>query len=340
MSVSVHRLRKPRLANEAVVGALEPAERTAMISAAAAKLEELFDVLQIDHRNDHNTRDTPSRVARMLVEETLSGRYCEAPGITEFDNPCGFDQLIITGPIDVRSTCAHHLMPIYGHAFVGILPAPDGRIIGLSKYDRVVDHFASRLQIQEELVKQIGDYLMAKTSPLGLAVRISAVHMCKTHRGVRASHRGRMVSSAYWGAFSDDEPLKAEFLQECAGLTVGPPDVGVLLRNDARAIWRSTKTYGHEEGLSCCFRQWRATHSHCRLLHGYALAFSLTFATDTLDARNWCFDFGGLKPVRAWLHEMFDHTLLVAHDDPDLSEFQRLAERGLVDLRRCARSRV
>ena len=99
------------------------------------------------------------------------------------------------------------------------------------------------------------------------------------------------------------------------------------------ATWRSTKTYGHEEGLSCCFRQWRATHSHCRLLHGYALAFRLSFASDALDERNWCFDFGGLKPVKAWLHEMFDHTTLVAADDPELGEFKRLAERGLVDLR-------
>ncbi len=98
-------------------------------------------------------------------------------------------------------------------------------------------------------------------------------------------------------------------------------------------VWRSTKTYGHEEGLSCCFRQWRATHSHCRLLHGYALSFRLTFASATLDERNWCYDFGGLKPVKAWLHEMFDHTTLVAADDPELVTFQLLAERGLADLR-------
>lgn len=106
-----------------------------------------------------------------------------------------------------------------------------------------------------------------------------------------------------------------------------------MLRNDAPAIWRSIKTYGHDEGLSCCFRQWHATHSHCSLLHGYALAFRLTFATYTLDACNWCFDFGGLKPVKAWLHTMFDHTLLAAHDDPELPAFRCLAERGLVDLR-------
>lgn len=101
----------------------------------------------------------------------------------------------------------------------------------------------------------------------------------------------------------------------------------------AAAFHRSSKTYDHSEGLSCCFRQWRATASHCRLLHGYALAFHFEFATDQLDDRNWCFDFGGLKPVRSWLHEMFDHTVLVAADDPERGEFERLAARGLVDLR-------
>ena len=97
-------------------------------------------------------------------------------------------------------------------------------------------------------------------------------------------------------------------------------------------IHRSTKTYDHSEGLSCCFRQWRA-HSHCRLIHGYALAFKFVFAARELDECGWCFDFGGLKPVRAWLHEMFDHTMLVAEDDPDLPEFKRLEEKGMVALR-------
>ena len=217
-TVNVFRLRPPRLANEAAADALDAAERATMIGAAAAKLEELFDILQVDHRNDHNTRDTPKRVAKMFVEEIMRGRYCEPPAITEFENAHDFNELIVTGPIDVRSTCAHHLMPFYGKAFIGVLPAPGGRIIGLSKYDRVVDYFASRLQIQEELVKQIGNYLVEKTAPCGLAVRISAVHMCKTQRGVRASHAGKMVSSSYWGKLADDPALKAEFLQECMGL--------------------------------------------------------------------------------------------------------------------------
>jgi 6-pyruvoyltetrahydropterin/6-carboxytetrahydropterin synthase len=100
-----------------------------------------------------------------------------------------------------------------------------------------------------------------------------------------------------------------------------------------REIYRSTKTYDHTEGLSCCFRQWRATHSHCRLVHGYALAFKFVFAAYELDDRNWCFDFGGLKPVKAWLKDMFDHTMLVAEDDPELARFELLQREGLVDLR-------
>ena len=221
VSVSIRRLRPPRLANEGVNGALDSSERAAMVGAATLKLEELFDILQVDHRNDHNTRDTPRRVAKMFVEEIMHGRYCDPPAITEFDNAQGFDQLIVTGPIDVRSTCAHHLMPFYGEATIGVLPAPGGKLIGLSKYDRIVDYFASRLQIQEELVKQIGEYLVEKTAPRGLAVRVSAVHMCKTQRGVRASHRGRMVSTAYWGVLAEDAGLKAEFLQECISLERG-----------------------------------------------------------------------------------------------------------------------
>ncbi|MBZ6077183.1 6-pyruvoyl trahydropterin synthase family protein [Microvirga puerhi] len=100
-----------------------------------------------------------------------------------------------------------------------------------------------------------------------------------------------------------------------------------------REIYRSTKTYDHNEGLSCCFRQWRASHSHCRLIHGYALAFRLVFATHELDERNWCFDFGGLKPIKAWLKHMFDHTMLVAEDDPELPRFEAMHRDDLIDLR-------
>ena len=131
-----------RLCNESVPGLSSPLDQALLVAAAAKKLEELFDILRIDHANDHNTRDTPQRVAKMMVHETLRGRYMAPPDITDFENAQGVDNLIVTGPIDLRSTCAHHMMPIYGEAFVGIVPARDGKIIGLSKYDRIVDYFA------------------------------------------------------------------------------------------------------------------------------------------------------------------------------------------------------
>ena len=218
MNFHSRNLNLARLCNEALDQPLTEAEREAMTAAAARKVEELFDILRIDHATDHNTRDTPRRVAKMYVEEILNGRFTAPPRITEFDNAQAYDQLIVTGPIELRSMCAHHLMPIYGQAYIGILPAADGKIIGLSKYDRIVEYFASRLQIQEELVKQIGQYIMDMTSPRGLVVRISAVHMCKTQRGVRASHRSRMVNTYYWSELARSPELKQEFLQECATL--------------------------------------------------------------------------------------------------------------------------
>ena len=95
----------------------------------------------------------------------------------------------------------------------------------------------------------------------------------------------------------------------------------------------STKTYDHSEGLSCAFRQWRAKDSHCRWIHGYALAVKFTFGCKELDERNWVQDFGGLKNIKAWLKETFDHTLCIAEDDPQLEKFKALEKDDIVDLR-------
>lgn len=92
--------------------------------------------------------------------------------------------------------------------------------------------------------------------------------------------------------------------------------------------YRSTKTYGHEIGLSTCFRQWRA-ESHCHLLHGYALAVRLEFEADELDARNWVVDFGSLKSFKGMLENQFDHTLCVAEDDPALDVLLQLVPAGI-----------
>jgi len=102
----------------------------------------------------------------------------------------------------------------------------------------------------------------------------------------------------------------------------------------------STKTYGNDRGLSCCFRQWRAAHSHCSLLHGYSIGIKLIFSTETLDDRNWVMDFGSLKPFKEWAEYMFDHTLIIARDDPMLDFFIKMNEldggfndMGICDLR-------
>lgn len=99
-----------------------------------------------------------------------------------------------------------------------MLPAPDGKIIGLSKYDRIVDHFSARLQIQEELVQQIAAFIAETTRPRGLAVRINAVHMCKTHRGIRSTHESRMVNSSFYGELLTNEAMQSMFVQECLSL--------------------------------------------------------------------------------------------------------------------------
>lgn len=187
-----------------------------MIAAAAQKVDELLRILRVDVENDHNTRETPERVARMLVNEIMSGRFTRPPALTEFDNVTAASELIVTGPLAVRSMCAHHFMPIRGKAYVGILPGGSRGVVGLSKYDRVVEYFAARLQIQEELTHQIGQYLMEETEPAGVAVRISAVHMCKTHRGVRGDDDSRMITTAFFGSFDGRSDAKAQFLQECA----------------------------------------------------------------------------------------------------------------------------
>ena len=95
----------------------------------------------------------------------------------------------------------------------------------------------------------------------------------------------------------------------------------------------STKTYGHNIGLSAVFRQPNADHSHCHLLHGYSLGFKFTFACDHLDDKNWAVDFGGLKPLKAWLEDSFDHKTAIDRADPHIDTFLELEKKDLIDLR-------
>ena len=191
----------------------------AMREAAARKIEELFDILRIDHRADHNTRDTPARVARMFVEETMRGRFTPPPHLTEFDNVERCDQMIVTGPIDVRSTCAHHLMPV-------LRPCRDRRPAGARRQD------SGPVEIRPHRRLFLGPaadpgrarqtdralYRRGHRPPAALAVRISAVHMCKSHRGVRSSRASRMVNTSFHGELATNPQLRGEFLAECAML--------------------------------------------------------------------------------------------------------------------------
>lgn len=174
------------------------------------KFREIFDILLIDWRNDHNTKETPDRLAKMFVRELFKGRYCEKPKITGFPNITNYDQLYITGPIKVRSLCAHHFMPIEGNCYVGIFPGSN--VIGLSKFNRIVDWICARPQIQEEMTNQIADAIEEETRAEGLAIIVEAKHMCLTHRGYR-EHTNNMVTSVMRGKLREDPVLRAEFLK-------------------------------------------------------------------------------------------------------------------------------
>ena len=179
--------------------------------------QKVLDALLIDTENDHNTQETAKRVAKMLVREVFAGRYEPKPRITSFPNANQYDQLYITGPIKVRSTCAHHFQPIVGNAWIGIFPGEN--VIGLSKFNRLVDWVARRPQIQEEMTVQIADLIEQETQAEGVAVVVKAEHMCLTHRGVK-EHESDMTTSVMRGIFQDENArhLKSEFLQLLKGM--------------------------------------------------------------------------------------------------------------------------
>ena len=170
--------------------------------------QEVLDAMVIDTENDHNTQETAKRVAKMYVREIFSGRFEPMPKITTFPN-VGYDQMYISGPITIRSTCAHHFQPIVGHCWVGIQPGDT--VIGLSKFNRLVDWVASRPQIQEEMTEQIADVIEEQTQPKALAVVLKAQHFCMTHRGVK-EHESDMTTSVMRGGFREDATLRNEFL--------------------------------------------------------------------------------------------------------------------------------
>ncbi len=198
-------------ANDNIVDYIQPAELDELQEEVSDKLREVLRSLVIDIENDHNTQDTAKRVAKMFVREVFGGRYKEQPAVTEFPNVSQLDELMIVGPITVRSACSHHLAPIIGKIWIGVLPNEDSALIGLSKYARLVEWVMSRPQIQEEAINQLADILEERMNPDGLAIVMEADHSCMQWRGVKDMD-SKMVNSVMRGAFLKDASLRREFL--------------------------------------------------------------------------------------------------------------------------------
>jgi len=189
---------------------LDDDERAEMQAKLEEKFGEIFDILRID-RNDPNSADTPHRLSRMWVQELMAGRYSAPPKITVFPNRKKVDELVISKGIKVMSICSHHWQPITGSCAIGYVPR--NKVIGLSKFTRIVEWFSRRGQIQEELGEQIADYLVKMLDPIALGVVISSKHYCMIARGVEAHESSEMVTSVMRGDLATNPTLRAEFLQ-------------------------------------------------------------------------------------------------------------------------------
>lgn len=202
--------RKRFHANDNISAFIEPGELDALQEEVAARFEEVLKSLVIDIESDHNTQDTARRVAKMYLTEVFRGRYVPPPPVTEFPNAESLNELMIVGPIKVRSACSHHFCPIMGQLWIGLMPNEHSNLIGLSKYVRLADWVMSRPQIQEEAISQIAELLVEKVRPDGLAVVMRADHFCMHWRGVK--DESKMVNSAMRGSFLKDHRLRSEFL--------------------------------------------------------------------------------------------------------------------------------
>jgi GTP cyclohydrolase I len=203
--------RKRFNANDNIAEFIEPGELDRLLDEVTGKMEGVLDSLVIDTERDHNTGDTARRVAKMYVNEVFRGRYVKAPTITEFPNAEHLNELMIVGPITVRSACSHHFCPVIGKIWIGVLPNEHTNVIGLSKYARLAEWIMGRPQIQEEAVVQLADLIQQKTQPDGLAIVMEASHYCMAWRGVKDMD-SKMINSVMRGVFLKDSNLRREFL--------------------------------------------------------------------------------------------------------------------------------
>jgi len=187
-----------------------PEEKKAMIEAAAIHYGHYMTALGIDWKNDPNSSDTPLRVAKAFVTDLAEGCYSNPPKITAFDNVDNYDGVVFQGNIDMKSFCSHHHLPFIGKAHVAYIPSKDGKVIGLSKLNRIVEYFARRPQVQENLTTQIHNYInQVCIANKGVAVMLEANHLCACVRGVK--HDSTMMTSKMSGAFMNDPAARNEF---------------------------------------------------------------------------------------------------------------------------------
>ena len=203
--------RKRFHANDNIAEFVTPDEMAALLDEVEAKMQGVLDSLVIDTTNDHNTESTARRVAKMYLNEVFRGRYVPAPPLTEFPNVGHLNELMIVGPITVRSACSHHFCPVIGKLWIGIMPNEHTNVIGLSKYARLAEWIMGRPQIQEEAVVQLADLIQERTQPDGLAIVMEASHYCMAWRGVKDMD-SKMINSVMRGVFLKDMNLRREFL--------------------------------------------------------------------------------------------------------------------------------
>jgi GTP cyclohydrolase IA len=209
-----NRLRKAKKrfhANDNIAAFIEPGEMDALLEEVAGKMKGVLESLVIDTESDHNTQDSARRVAKMYLNEVFRGRYVPAPPVTEFPNASNLNELMIVGPITVRSACSHHFCPIMGRLWIGLMPNQHSNLIGLSKYARLADWIMSRPQIQEEAISQMAELLMEMVKPDGLAMVMEADHFCMHWRGVKDTS-SKMVNSVMRGSFLKNPAQRREFL--------------------------------------------------------------------------------------------------------------------------------
>ena len=195
-------------ANDNIAKYIKPGDLDLLIDEVTEKMEVVLKALVINTEDDHNTQDTARRVSKMWISEVFRGRYINKPEIRYFPNAKKVNSMYVTGPITVRSCCSHHLVPFIGTAYVGVVPGDE--VVGLSKFNRLIDWVFSRPQIQEEALIEIADTLEHELRPKGLGVVVTAQHHCMTWRGVK--DKSVFTNSELRGCMYNDPAAREEFM--------------------------------------------------------------------------------------------------------------------------------